>query len=111
MWKIFSTIWISRKALEGYAMQFPICIGTGSAGTVNKKAQQWPICSGKGWFKKRVRPQMLRSNPTLNTHFEEVSHSDIKVRINQNNKQISYSQLFVKIGVLLCEKNKGALKY
>ena len=54
---------------------------------------------------------MLRSNPTLNTHFEEVSHSDIKVRINQNNKQTSYSQLFVKIGVLLCEKNKGALKY
>ena len=42
---------------------------------------------------------MLRSNPTLNTHFEEVSHSDIKVRINQNNKQTSYSQLFVKIAI------------
>ena len=54
---------------------------------------------------------MLRSNPTLNTHFEEVSHSDIKVRINQNNKQISYSQLFVKIGVLLCKKNNWMPKY
>ena len=92
-------------------MQFPICIGTGSAGTVNKKAQQWPICSGKGWFKKRVRPQMLRSNPTLNTHFEEVSHSVVKVRTNQNNKQSYGSQLFVKIGGLLCEKKKGILKY
>ncbi len=54
---------------------------------------------------------MLRSNPTLNTHFEEVSHSHLKVRINQNNKQSFGNQLFVKIRVLLCEKNKGALKY
>ena len=54
---------------------------------------------------------MLRSNPTLNTHFEEVSHSVVKVRTNQNNKQSYGSQLFVKIGGLLCEKKKGILKY
>jgi len=31
MLRICLLIWISRVAVEGYAMQFPICIGTGSA--------------------------------------------------------------------------------